>query len=135
MLGDIVMEQSCAANFPSLTGKSLERTPETASPQTAPTTTLFPANPGPNYGSAQPPRRLRGVSRYVVQAMPGLDRTNAKISRNTNAVGAGEGFDEAVVAVSSICQGIGVIINFDKGVVRSVIFIMLLNSYLCNGSI
>jgi len=40
----------------------------------------------------------------------------------------GESFDEAVVAVSTICQGIGVIIHFNKGVVCSVVFIMLLNS-------
>ena len=40
----------------------------------------------------------------------------------------GEGFNEAVFSVSSICQGIGVIIHFDKGVVCSVIFIMFLNS-------
>ena len=48
---------------------------------------------------------------------------------NRAAIGwNGESFDEAVVAVSTICQGIGVIIHFNKGVVRSVIFIMLLNS-------
>ena len=48
---------------------------------------------------------------------------------NSAAIGwNGEGFDESVVAVSSVCQGIGVIIHFNKGVVRSVVFVMFLNS-------
>ena len=55
---------------------------------------------------------------------------------NRAAIGwNGESFDETVKSVSTICQGIGVIIHFNKGVVRSVVFVMLLNSYLCNGSI
>ncbi len=54
--------------FPCLTGKS----PETDSPETASTTTLFPGNPGPNHGSALTPQ-FRGLWQY-----PGCSETAAE---------------------------------------------------------